>query len=382
MALVKCPECKKKISETVKNCPNCGYELKMESETKDEKNKISFIGKYKKIIIIGIILIILVVVACVVFNYFKDKKYTENKKDYPDIEMVRDDVKKAVQKELEEITLNGEKLDLEYDASKIKEVEFYEETSTQVQLKFNYNVDKLISFDIPFIVAYDFDGTDYEYASVNEHFEIEGYSNVKISSCDEIMDEDGITRDKIIEENYKTKYDSIELKDTKNDDNICVSTYEATKDGKYIDRNDTIEIKHTVTNPTGKEFKVVSANNLNTDVKFDLVGKYSGSHVTRGYFHDKSTVNFEITKVDITSLYLGKGGKINEGGSVYTLVAEDAYIESTDYDYYTMDIGFKYGTDASGVDRDLTVRIYDDKLLYYCSHSDDDTDGCYELKRK
>ena len=60
MALVKCPEYKKKISETVKNCPNCGYELRMESETKDEKNKISFIGKYKKIIIIGIIPIILV----------------------------------------------------------------------------------------------------------------------------------------------------------------------------------------------------------------------------------------------------------------------------------------------------------------------------------
>lgn len=28
MALIKCPECEKEISDTVKNCPNCGYKFK------------------------------------------------------------------------------------------------------------------------------------------------------------------------------------------------------------------------------------------------------------------------------------------------------------------------------------------------------------------
>ena len=27
MALIPCPECKKRISETAESCPKCGYEL-------------------------------------------------------------------------------------------------------------------------------------------------------------------------------------------------------------------------------------------------------------------------------------------------------------------------------------------------------------------
>jgi predicted amidophosphoribosyltransferase len=27
MALIACPECKKKISESASNCPNCGYQI-------------------------------------------------------------------------------------------------------------------------------------------------------------------------------------------------------------------------------------------------------------------------------------------------------------------------------------------------------------------
>lgn len=37
MALIKCPECGKEISETAKVCPNCGYKIPrktMEKETK------------------------------------------------------------------------------------------------------------------------------------------------------------------------------------------------------------------------------------------------------------------------------------------------------------------------------------------------------------
>lgn len=29
MALIKCPECKKQISETVENCPHCGYPISL-----------------------------------------------------------------------------------------------------------------------------------------------------------------------------------------------------------------------------------------------------------------------------------------------------------------------------------------------------------------
>lgn len=32
MALIKCPECGKEISDTAKSCPNCGYEKERQSK--------------------------------------------------------------------------------------------------------------------------------------------------------------------------------------------------------------------------------------------------------------------------------------------------------------------------------------------------------------
>lgn len=394
MALIKCPECKKQISDTNKKCPKCGYELKKEESKKKKeqlidkgKNSVSsfveLLKKYKKFIIIGIIIVIFIILVTFVINYINEKTYEKNKNNYPDVKTIRKDVEKDISEELKNIILNDKDLNHKYDSKNIKSVEVYDETSTQVLLKFNYNVNEIISFDIPFIVTYDFDGTNYKYVSIYEQTSIDGYSNLKITDCEKITDEKDLTRNNIIENNYKTNYDSIELKDTKNDDNtVCISTYIAKNDGKYIDRNDTIQIKYTLINDSNKKFRVVSADNIETDVTFDLVGKYSGNHTTRGYFHDKGTVNFEITKVDKGTVYFGSTGKIKEGTSTYVLVAEDGYLDYTDYGYYILNVGYKYGTDASGVDRDLEVRIYDDKLLYYCSYSDESTDGCYEMTKK
>ena len=30
MALIKCPECSKDVSDKAQSCPNCGYELKQD----------------------------------------------------------------------------------------------------------------------------------------------------------------------------------------------------------------------------------------------------------------------------------------------------------------------------------------------------------------
>lgn len=394
MALIKCPECKKEISDTVSKCPKCGYDLKKETNKQkkkqiidNSKNKLSnlleLLKKYKKFIIIGIIVVILIILTTFIVNYINEKTYEKNKSDYPDVKTVRKDVEKDISEELKNIILNDKDLNHKYDPKNIKSVEVYDETSTQVLLKFYYNVNEIISFDMPFIVTYDFDGTNYKYVSISEQSTLEGYSNLKITDCKNITDEKNLTSDNIIENNYKPKYDSININDTKNETNtVCVSTYTAKNDGKYIDRNDSIEIKHTLINKGDKKFKISSAENLETDVTFDLVGKYSGNHTTRGYFHDKGTVNFEITKVDKVTTYFGSSGKIKEGTSTYMLVAEDGYLDYTDYGYYILNVGYKYGTDASGVDRDLEVRIYDDKLLYYCSYSDESTDGCYEMTKK
>ena len=50
MALIKCPECNKEISDTAKRCPNCGYKFPI-------KNK-------KNICIIILIIIAIVVIVC------------------------------------------------------------------------------------------------------------------------------------------------------------------------------------------------------------------------------------------------------------------------------------------------------------------------------
>lgn len=72
MALIKCPECGKEISDTVKNCPNCGYKMKKKSEKKSKKNLM---------IILFVILVVLIVGGVVAFKSVKERKkqlYYEN----------------------------------------------------------------------------------------------------------------------------------------------------------------------------------------------------------------------------------------------------------------------------------------------------------------
>ena len=46
MAIIPCPECKRRISETTGSCPKCGYELTPEKveETKDKEKKLQTAG--------------------------------------------------------------------------------------------------------------------------------------------------------------------------------------------------------------------------------------------------------------------------------------------------------------------------------------------------
>lgn len=58
MAIIKCPECGKEISDSVKRCPNCAYKLK-------RTNK-------RKIVIIVAILVVVSIVAGLGYVYIKN----------------------------------------------------------------------------------------------------------------------------------------------------------------------------------------------------------------------------------------------------------------------------------------------------------------------
>lgn len=69
MALIKCPECKKKVSDQINQCPNCGRTITdADKELAIEQNKKS--KKHKKIALIVIIVMLLACVAGGVTYYF------------------------------------------------------------------------------------------------------------------------------------------------------------------------------------------------------------------------------------------------------------------------------------------------------------------------
>lgn len=78
MALIKCPECSKEISDTVKKCPNCGYKLKLQREG---KKRFSILNKFKwwKILIIVLIIAVVAIGGAALYFYLNSPvRKTEN----------------------------------------------------------------------------------------------------------------------------------------------------------------------------------------------------------------------------------------------------------------------------------------------------------------
>lgn len=72
MALIKCPECGKEISDTAKSCPNCGYE-----EIQDYKVQNHSL-RYTILIILGVLVIILIAFITIVSKRENEDEYTNN----------------------------------------------------------------------------------------------------------------------------------------------------------------------------------------------------------------------------------------------------------------------------------------------------------------
>ena len=92
MALIKCPECQKEISDQSKICPNCGYRLNamsIEGKNKIKKMIFSVIG-----IIVVIILIVVVYDACTVSIDELSEDLRKSKQELEDIQDEIDDLER------------------------------------------------------------------------------------------------------------------------------------------------------------------------------------------------------------------------------------------------------------------------------------------------
>ena len=89
MALIKCPECKKEISDTIKKCPHCGFKIKNNIDFKE------LLKNNKKMVytIIGILLLVIFILFLIiggkdsknakkVISYLQNNGYICNKGSY------------------------------------------------------------------------------------------------------------------------------------------------------------------------------------------------------------------------------------------------------------------------------------------------------------
>lgn len=109
MALIKCPECGKQISDKAGSCPNCGWKVQLNSKqrksvsdtqiNKKEDNLIppsrdkkSFFASPKGIILIVIVSIVLVGVAYLFCTVIPEQKYYSYRVEYTSEEEMLDDL--------------------------------------------------------------------------------------------------------------------------------------------------------------------------------------------------------------------------------------------------------------------------------------------------
>ena len=125
MALIKCKECGKEISDTSKKCIHCGVKIKKEKSKKSSKNK-------KKIIIIGIILLIVtLIIGSIITISFLAKSNVEQTN-------LRDETKNQVEIITEYINIR-EKPNIKSDIlGKVHQGEIYDILSENTESKYKW----------------------------------------------------------------------------------------------------------------------------------------------------------------------------------------------------------------------------------------------------
>ena len=141
MSLIKCPECRKKISDKCDNCPSCGYPIKANLENQDleiENNqtvdKVTTANKpfYKKVwfyIVVGVVVVSVVVGTILFLN--RDTKPKLDKNGNPVFVELTDEVYTNAKKYLGyHINIKGEVFQVIGDNGNVKGVQVWLDPDT------------------------------------------------------------------------------------------------------------------------------------------------------------------------------------------------------------------------------------------------------------
>lgn len=149
MALIKCPECGKEISDKAKACPECGYELKQNVETTKKDN---FFKKNKKaVLVVGIVIIIAIVAGICIKNIPQKSPFEKIS-----VKMTREQGRKALGKPDSSQKPNADVQNYIDTYNNVKflgmngNLEFWYENDEQKKLYFalwEYNLDRDKSFN-------------------------------------------------------------------------------------------------------------------------------------------------------------------------------------------------------------------------------------------
>lgn len=359
---------------------------------KEKINKLKeILIKYKKFIIIFVVLIISIIVGINIIKNIEEKNFIKNKNNLPDIEMVSNNAKSYIENNVSSIKINDEKIsDFDYAKGVFENIEYVDQSDMGVTVKVNYKYDGNYNFEVPLEMYYSFDGKVYTLDNIYDHYTGSIVQNLRLSHCDFILkNKEGYTYEDIINNDYKDKYDSIEFTSKELNMNECLITYTGIKNSTYINKADTITIRYYLNGKSNTEFELNSSElTSKKDIKFNLVGDYQSYYEAKGYYTTHNKLSFGIESVDGYIIKLKSGGyqgeqsKVNKGvGYRYNIIDDTVSIEESDYDYYNVKVKTRYGT--NGASGSFTFRIYEDKLLFYCSYpSQKRTDGCKEITKK
>lgn len=92
MALIKCPECQKEISDQSKACPNCGYRLNTMSD--EDKSKLKKIILACISIVLVVILIVVICDVCIVTTEELSEQLRKSKEELKEIQNEIDDLER------------------------------------------------------------------------------------------------------------------------------------------------------------------------------------------------------------------------------------------------------------------------------------------------